>query len=64
MPKIKDLKVGDRVEIHNSTLSGRPIVEGIATIKRIVSQDEERIYAQVEFENEPAKTYPRFIYGD
>lgn len=33
-------KVGDRVTIHNQTLSGKPIVEGQATVRKLVDHDD------------------------
>ena len=61
---MKKIKVGDRVQILNSTLDGHPTVEGWAIIREIIEQDAEQTYARVEFENEPGQTYPRLIWEE
>ena len=52
-----EIAIGDRVEILNTTLSGRQIPEGIATI--LETSPTEGYYA-VEFDEEPGVTYWRF----
>ena len=49
---------GDVVTVHNTTLSGRAIVEGQATIVRRL--DVENQY-EVRFHSEPTETYDRFV---
>lgn len=53
-----DYKVGDRVTVHNTTLGGRPIVEGKAIVRRVLNADDAY---EVEFVKEPGATYDRVV---
>jgi len=55
------LKIGAKVAIHNATLSGKPIIEGVAVIVAIT---ETRDQYAVRFENEQDEIYERFINPD
>ena len=52
------LKIGDRVMVRNSTMSGKRFDEGLATVKKVNDTDE---HYQVEFDDERGRTYPRFV---
>lgn len=54
-------KIGDRVAIFNSTLSGRPIFEGYAVVKKLLDTDE---YYRVSFAPAYAGAYDRFVDPD
>ncbi len=53
------LRKGDRVTVYNSTLSGKPVVEGKATIMAVYPQQSR---AKVHFDGDPKdETYLRFV---
>ena len=56
-----DYKVGDRVTVYNTTLGGRPIIEGEAIVRRVLNEDDTY---EVEFVKEPGATYDRFVTKD
>ncbi len=53
--------VGTRFLIRNQTAGGRPMIEGVATIRRAINPDD-NLY-EVEFEREPGVTYERRVEG-
>lgn len=63
MATLVDFKEGVRVRVMNKTISGKEIVEGMATIKKINQGDRQGVHADVEFDEEPGKTYPRWIFA-
>ena len=53
-----DYKVGDRVTVHNTTLGGRPIIEGEAIVRRVLNAGDTY---EVEFVKEPGAIYDRVV---
>ena len=53
-----DYTVGDQVTVHNTTLGGRPFIEGEAIVRRILNEDDAY---EVEFVKEPGVTYDRVV---
>ena len=51
-------KVGDRVVVRNETLGGRRIIEGLATVTKLLGTDD---FYLVRFDTEPDATYERYV---
>jgi hypothetical protein len=58
------MKVGDKVAVRNPIPGGSDVVEGVATVRELMYGDEwaDGMPAEVEFDNEPGRTYCRAIW--
>ena len=69
------LKVNDKVKVYGENASGKIVLEGVATIRKINTsvsslpvflyppnrEQKGRVHANVEFHDEPGAVYPRFV---
>jgi hypothetical protein len=53
------MKVGDKVLVWNSRLSGNVFAEGVGVVRKIVDK---QFMAEVEFEDEPGAIYQRLVF--
>lgn len=63
MASYVDFKPGLRVCVMNHTLGGKMIVEGMATIRKINQGDKGGVHAEVEFDEEPGRTFERWVFA-
>jgi len=52
-------KAGDRVKVLNANMRGETIVEGVATVRKVLAYLDHTY--MVEFDTEPKQTYERFV---
>jgi hypothetical protein len=63
MASYVDFKPGLRVRVMNRTLGGKDVVEGMATIRKINQGDKGGVHAEVEFDDDPGRTFERWVFA-